>query len=181
MPIAKHSVLIVDDEADVLLSLTGLLRREFKVFTANSGAEALEIMNEHEIHVVMTDQRMPTMTGVELMQQLRNEHPEAVRIVFTGYADTRAVIDAINNGELYRYLTKPWDPDDLIEVLHQATAKHDELVAQAKLRNEMEGYLNDAAHLASQANPEDVGAEFLTEFNSKTEQLQNCLQRSGDG
>lgn len=123
---SKHSILIVDDEPDVLFSLKGLLRREFELFTAESGEEAMAILREHQIHVVMTDQRMPGMTGVELMKQARSEFPDAVRIVFTGYADIKAVIDAINSGGLFRYVTKPWDPDELIEVLQQAAQRYDQ-------------------------------------------------------
>ena len=117
----------MDDEPEILFSLKGLLRREFELYTAESGQEALEILERHAIHVVMTDQRMPEMTGVQLMRRVKNEYPEAIRIVFTGYADIKAVIDAINNGGLYRYITKPWDPDELIEVLHEAAARYDEL------------------------------------------------------
>ena len=71
----------------------------------------------------MTDQRMPQMTGVELLQRAQEECPEAVRIIFTGYADIKAVIDAINQGQIYRYLTKPWDPDELVAVLRQACGR----------------------------------------------------------
>src|SRR5438445_537437 len=117
MTTGKHPILLVDDEPEILFSLRGLLRREFELFTAESGAEALEILKQHPIHVIMTDQRMPRMTGVELLRQAQMEHPEAIRIVFTGYADLKAVVDAVNQGHIYRYLTKPWDPDDLLTVL----------------------------------------------------------------
>jgi DNA-binding NtrC family response regulator len=129
----KHSILLVDDEPEILESLKGLLRREFKLYTAESGREALEILENHTIHVVMTDQRMPEMTGVQLMRRVANVYPDAIRIVFTGYADIKAVIDAINSGGLYRYITKPWDPDELIDLLQDAAAKYDELVSQQQL------------------------------------------------
>ncbi len=151
MSAKKHTILIVDDEPDVLFSLTGLLRREFQVYTAASGAAALEIMSEHPVDVVMTDQRMPSMTGTELMSRVKAEHPRAVRIVFTGYADTRAVIDAINAGELYRYITKPWDPEDLIEVLREAANKHDELAAQETLVCELPGLLGDTERMIGES------------------------------
>ena len=115
----KHPILLVDDEPEILFSLQGLLRREFELYTAESSAQALEILQQHPIHVIMSDQRMPEMTGVQLMHRVKDAHPKAIRIVFTGYADIRAVVDAINNVGLYRYITKPWDPDELIEVLHQ--------------------------------------------------------------
>ncbi|MEZ6058827.1 MAG: response regulator [Planctomycetaceae bacterium] len=120
----KKSLLLVDDEPDVLLSLKGLLRREFELHTAESGDEALRILENHPIDIVMSDQRMPGMTGAELMIQVRNRFPETVRIVFTGYADIKAVIDGVNGAGLYRYIAKPWDPDDLLKTLHEAAGRH---------------------------------------------------------
>lgn len=174
----KHSILIVDDEPDVLFSLTGLLRREFQVHTAESGAAALEIMREHPVDVIMTDQRMPSMTGVELMSRVRTEHPEAIRIVFTGYADTRAVVDAINSGELYRYISKPWDPEDLLHMLHEAARKHDEVVAQGALVEELGMYLEHAERVVNSAAP-DLGEEFRTQFQAQTARLRDLLARLG--
>jgi DNA-binding NtrC family response regulator len=172
MAAKKHTILIVDDEPDVLFSLTGLLRREFHVHTAQSGTAALEIMSEHPIDVIMTDQRMPSMTGTELMSRVKTEHPEAVRIVFTGYADTRAVVDAINSGELYRYITKPWDPEDLIDVLREAARKHDELAAQEALACHLAEFLDDAERIADQSH---LDGELLERFRSRTEHLRRLL------
>ncbi len=172
----SHSILIVDDEPDVLFSLSGLLRRDFQVFTAESGAAALEILRDHPVQVIMTDQRMPTMTGVELMQRVRTEHPEAIRIVFTGYADARAVMDAINTGELYRYISKPWDPEDLIELLRQAAQKYDETVAQCELLLKLDDYFDDASRLAATTNSPEFDAAFLESFRSRTEQLRQYTQ-----
>jgi DNA-binding NtrC family response regulator len=127
----KHPILVVDDEEDILFSLRGLLRKDFEVYTAESGAEALEILRRQPIHVLMTDQRMPEMTGVELLRRAQGDSPEAIRLIFTGYADIKAVIAAINQGQIYRYLTKPWDPDELVAVLHEA-CNHFERIAQRK-------------------------------------------------
>lgn len=138
---AKHSILLVDDEEEILFSLRGLLRTEFELHTAESGAEALEILRRHSIHVIMTDQRMPHMTGVELLRRAKEERPEAVRIVFTGYADIKAVIDAVNQGEIYRYLTKPWDPDELIAVFRQACGYYDRLSQRRLLLCDLRDHL----------------------------------------
>ncbi|MGV3484677.1 MAG: response regulator [Planctomycetaceae bacterium] len=172
----KPAILIVDDEPDVLLSLRGLLRRDFEVHTAQSGAEALEIMSQYPVHVIMTDQRMPSMTGVELMHHVRSEHPEAIRIIFTGYADIRAVVEAINSGELYRYITKPWDPDDLLQLLREAVGRHDEMAAQATLLRDLGDYLDDASQLAAahQAVASE-SAESLQSFQSRTDHLRALL------
>ncbi len=145
----KHPILLVDDEPEILFSLKGLLRREFDLYTAESGREALEILEQHSIHVIMTDQRMPEMTGVQLMRRVKNSHPEAIRIVFTGYADIKAVIDAINHGGLFRYITKPWDPDELIEVLKAATARYDELEERMRLLAELREYVSRGQELVN--------------------------------
>src|SRR5437588_718880 len=131
MATPKHSVLLVDDEPEILFSLRGLLRREFELYTAESGAQALELLHRQPVHVIMTDQRMPQMTGVELLRRAQGDCPEAIRLIFTGYADIKAVIDAINQGQIYRYLTKPWDPDELVAVLHDA-CEHYERIAERK-------------------------------------------------
>lgn len=153
----RHSILLVDDEPEILFSLKGLLRREFDLYTAESGDEALKILQERPINVIMTDQRMPGMTGVELMRRARVSHPEAIRIVFTGYADIKAVVEAINSGGLYRYITKPWDPEDLIEMLHQAATKYDEIVSQNHLYSEARRYVetgNDLVAWLRKEHPE---------------------------
>lgn len=146
----KHSLLLVDDEPEILYSLKGLLRREFDVYTAEGGKQALDILAQRPIHVVMTDQRMPEMTGVELMGRVQTEHPEAIRIIFTGYADIKAVVEAINHGGLYRYITKPWDPDDLVQTLHQAAATYDEMVERRRLLRDVQGHIREGGKLAEQ-------------------------------
>jgi response regulator RpfG family c-di-GMP phosphodiesterase len=169
----KHSVLLVDDEPEILFSLKGLLRREFNLFTAESGKEALQILQDHPIHVVMTDQRMPEMTGVELMGRVRNEHPDAIRIVFTGYADIKAVIEAINNGGLFRYITKPWDPDDLIATLREAAAEYDRHVDRRVILDAVHDHIEQGRRLAEQLaaarGAPDPAA--LTQFRQTAEQL----------
>src|SRR5262249_10854561 len=129
MATTKHPILVVDDEAEILYSLRALLRRDFDLHTAQSAYEAMQVLQRQPVHVIMTDQRMPGMTGVELLAQIREQHPDAIRMIFTGYADIKAVIDAINEGNIYRYLTKPWDPDELVTVLQQACAAYERIVA----------------------------------------------------
>lgn len=176
--IKKHPILLVDDEPEILFSLQGLLRREFELHTAESGAQALEILQQHPIHVIMSDQRMPEMTGVQLMHRVKDAHPEAIRIVFTGYADIRAVVDAINNVGLYRYITKPWDPDELIEVLHQAAASYEEIVEQQQLLTDVRQYVQRGQELMQGLREHPPAAGFagvnLDEFMSQGSQL---LQR----
>lgn len=153
----KHPLLIVDDEPDILFSLKGLLRRDFELYTADSGERALEILREHPIHVIMTDQRMPGMTGVELMNQAKVAFPSAVRIVFTGYADIKAVVEAINTGGLYRYITKPWDPDELIEVLHDAAQRYETDIAKIQFASDVKSFVNEVVQGAEA--PESVSMD----------------------
>jgi response regulator RpfG family c-di-GMP phosphodiesterase len=137
---AKRPILVVDDEPEMLFSLKNLLRREFEVYTAGSGAEGMKLLEKHEVHLVMTDQRMPEMTGVELLNRVKSEHPGAMRLIFTGYADIKAVIDAINQGNVFRYVTKPWDPEELLAALRDAGRRYDSIVARNHLLAEMRAY-----------------------------------------
>ncbi len=134
----RHTLLVVDDEPDVVQSVQDLLRLDYKVLGATRAKEGLRILQEQEVHLVMTDQRMPEMTGVEFLGHVRGDHPEAIRLLFTGYADIKAVIDAINQGNVYRYITKPWDPDDLQIVIRQAAEQYDLLVERKRLLAELQ-------------------------------------------
>ena len=136
----RRPILVVDDEPEMLYSLRNLLRREFEVHTAASGAEGMKILETHVIHLVMTDQRMPEMTGVELLSRVKSEHPGAMRLIFTGYADIKAVIDAINQGNVFRYIAKPWDPEDLVAALREAGRRYDQIVRRNRLLNELREY-----------------------------------------
>lgn len=136
----KHTLLIVDDEEEILRSLRGLLRLEFEVHTATSGREALEILEQQPIHVVLSDQRMPEMAGVELLSVARGERPRAIRVMFTGYADVKAVIEAINQGQIFRYVTKPWDPDELVAILRQASEEYERQAEQRRLFADLQAY-----------------------------------------
>ncbi len=129
----RHTILVVDDEPDVVKSVQDLLRLDYRVLGATRAKAAMDIMREQEVHVVMTDQRMPEMTGVEFLRQIRGDYPEAIRLLFTGYADIRAVIDAINQGNVYRYITKPWDPEELETIIRQAVERYDLLVERRQL------------------------------------------------
>lgn len=118
----KHTILCVDDEIDNVDALERLFRKKYTVLKATSGKEALEVLAENPgpLALIITDQRMPEMTGVELLQQTLESHPETVRILLTGYTDLESVILAVNQGQIFRYLTKPWDPVDLTNTVEHA-------------------------------------------------------------
>src|SRR5689334_19058222 len=105
----KHPLLIVDDEVDVLESLRHLFHRTYKVLTASSGDQAVETLKSQEVHLVLSDQRMPGMSGDVFLSHARKLQPDAIRMLFTGYADIQAVINAVNEGHIFRYILKPWD------------------------------------------------------------------------
>ena len=110
----KPALLFVDDERRVLTSMRAMFRREYDVLLANSGYEALEILGKRDdIHVVVSDQRMPGMTGVELLATVKGDYPSSMRILLTGYADLDAVEASINESEVFRYLMKPCPTDEL--------------------------------------------------------------------
>lgn len=120
MAVAKPCLLVIDDEPDLVQSVQDLLRRDYKVLGATRASEGLELIEREQVHIVMSDQRMPEMTGVELLCRVKQTHPEAVRLLFTAYSDFAAVIDAINEGNVYRYISKPWEVEDLKATLRQA-------------------------------------------------------------
>lgn len=111
----KHTILCVDDEIDNVDALERLFRKKYTVLKATSGQEALSVLDQNPgpIALIITDQRMPEMTGVEFLEKTLLSHPETVRILLTGYTDLDSVITAVNKGQIFRYLTKPWDPVDL--------------------------------------------------------------------
>ena len=109
----KHCLLIVDDEPNVCDSVHDLLRREFRVLKAHSAEEGYQLMQQEEVHIVMSDQRMPQISGVELLTKLKARYPQAVRMLFTGFADLESVIAAINQGHIFQFLRKPWQPEEL--------------------------------------------------------------------
>lgn len=117
---SKMTVLYVDDEANNLLSFKAAFRRDFEIYIAESAQEGIRILASKHIDIIISDQRMPEMTGVEFLEFVKDRYPEPMRMLLTGYADLAAVIDAINRGQVYRYLTKPWDEHDLRLTMLQA-------------------------------------------------------------
>ena len=107
-----YNVLYVDDEENNLNSFRAALRRTYNIFTAQSGEEGMEVISKNDIHVVVTDQRMPNMTGVQFLQHIPTDQ-DNIRIIITGFSDMESIIEAINTGKVYRYITKPWDKDEL--------------------------------------------------------------------
>lgn len=106
-------ILYVDDEEDNLIVFNSAFRRDYEVHLAKSGMEGLEIMKKHPIHVIITDQRMPEMTGIQFLEKVIPVYPDSIRMILTGFSDIEAIIQAINTGRVYRYITKPWSKEEL--------------------------------------------------------------------
>jgi len=133
---APKAVLLVDDEQPVLRSLQRLLRREdFPVITASSGAEALQLLKENEVAVVVSDFRMAEMNGVQLLDKVRDERPDTRRIILTGQADMETVIGAVNRGAVSKFITKPWQTKELAQELRDAHRQHGEEEEKLRLNN----------------------------------------------
>src|ERR1043165_8866024 len=136
-----YKIMIVDDEPVNLRTLMRLLREDYEIVVAESGQEALQLLQQHNIALLISDQRMPGMTGIELMKKTVALRPQMVKILLTGYTDVGALIESINCGLVYRYLTKPWNNDDLrltvsraLEHYETTKSKHLLLMENARLR-----------------------------------------------
>lgn len=128
----KSNILLVDDEENILNSLVRALSNDdYRILTANSAIEALEVLKNEDVQVIITDQRMPNMTGSELLKKVKETNPNVITMILSGYADFDAVKEAINQGHIYKFLSKPWDNAFLREQVHEA-------VIQSQVRKSME-------------------------------------------
>ena len=118
----KAKLLFVDDEERILNALRSVFRADYNVFTASSGPEAMEFLKRFRPHVVISDQRMPEMTGVEFLRQVKDFAPHTVRILLTGYSDLAAIVGSINEGEVFRFISKPWDNANIQKTVSEASA-----------------------------------------------------------
>ncbi|HEV8519811.1 MAG TPA: protein kinase [Burkholderiales bacterium] len=118
--IRKGRLLVVDDEERILTALKSLFRRRYHVFATTDGNKALDFLTRYKMHVIISDQRMPVMQGVELLRRSREISPHSVRVLLTGYSDLAAIVGSINEGEVYRFISKPWDNRDLQTIVAEA-------------------------------------------------------------
>jgi CheY-like chemotaxis protein len=121
----RNTILCVDDEKDIVDCLHDTFMQTYNVKTALSGKEALEIFEQEEIALVITDQRMEGMDGVELLARIRGKDPLCKKILLTGYADIHAAVDSINKGSVDRYFNKPWDDEELVKAVEHLLKMHD--------------------------------------------------------
>jgi len=147
--VEERTLLLVDDEANITTSIRRLMRGEgYQILVAESGQQGLELLATHHVGVIISDQRMPEMTGVEFLRRVKRLYPDTVRIVLSGYTDLKSITDAINEGAIYRFLTKPWEDDQLLNNVREAFQRYElkrensQLAMQLKLANEELSVIN---------------------------------------
>lgn len=168
-----YPILYVDDEPQNLFAFRYVLEDQFTVLTARDGAEAVNLLEHEDVAVLICDQRMPVMTGVEVCRRASEIKPDVVRIIMTAYADLQAAIDAINQGQVLRYLTKPWQNDELIEVLRSAI----ELVKLRRLVHDMQTRVLRGGHPPV---IEAVTRQIASELHAPLSSLEMNAEQVGD-
>ncbi|HEY0670077.1 MAG TPA: response regulator [Sphingobacteriaceae bacterium] len=138
----KINVLYVDDEENNLLAFKATFRLKYNVFIALSAGEAMQILDTKPIQIIITDQRMPQMTGVEFLEKVIEKHLDPMRILLTGYADMNAVIDAVNKGKIFHYLSKPWNVEEIETTIDRAYKQYKDN-KEIKEMNEKLGISNE--------------------------------------
>ncbi|MDJ0701953.1 MAG: response regulator [Leptolyngbyaceae cyanobacterium MO_188.B28] len=162
----KPRMLVVDDEPDNLDTLYRVFRREYTVLRAVNGVEALDILaTEGEVAVILSDQRMPLMKGTEFLSKTVLSFPNTIRIILTGFTDVDDLVEAINDGQVYRYITKPWNTEELTSVIRKATETYDILKQRNEELQQAEKQIALAAVVAQSANlrlPSDAIRQLVT-------------------
>ena len=147
----ERTLLLVDDEENIVAALRRLLRSEgWRVLSATSAEQALQLMARHEVDVILSDQRMPGMTGVELLRRARQLYPDTIRLVLSGYTELQSITDAINEGAIYKFLAKPWDDEQLRAHLREAFALKEMADQNRRLDREVQAANRELGELNQQ-------------------------------
>jgi len=160
----KYRILYVDDEIDNLIIFKAAFRRYYDVFTATSAREGMELLKTQDVQVLITDQRMPEITGVEFLENVIPDHPETIRMILTGFSDVEAIIQAINKGRVYQYITKPWDTDELKITIDNALESY-------RLKNENKKLISDLKDANRQL--EDYAMDLERKVEERTAEIKN--------
>ncbi|MBY0589032.1 hybrid sensor histidine kinase/response regulator [bacterium] len=181
----RLTLLIVDDEEDVLLSLRSMFRREFHVITVPRARDAFTLIENESVQIVISDQRMPDMNGVEFLEQVSRQFPDVIRLMITGYADINSVISAVNQGHVFRYIAKPWDPAELQAAVRQAAEQYRVLAERRRLLHELDeanqlktAFITIASHELNTPLTIVLGMLQLAAIRSKDDVVRNCLDRA---
>jgi Nif-specific regulatory protein len=174
LELGRFPVLVVDDEPDNLDAFRFNFRRVFKILTAGGGEEGLALLRQHDVAVIVTDQRMPKMTGLEFLRAARAVRPDAVGLIVTAFTDVDVLIKAINLGHVYRYITKPWEAEEVKGVLTQAIERYHLRRENARLTEQLQqyaGYLSGEMHAAFDFGAIVGEAARLRDVLAKVEQV----------
>lgn len=163
----RHSVLAIADDAEVLRRIHDALGWRYRVLGVSHPDAGLQIVNEQPVHIVLADQQLPAMTGVEFLDRIRLEHAETVRLLLTGQADVPAVMDAVNSGHVYRYVRKPWEPEDLQGILRQAAEHYDLLTRCQHLTHQLR---------AANEDLKTANAEMIQAYDTTLEGWSRALE-----
>jgi len=189
-PNKKQHLLLIDDEPNNLTVLADFLGRHYTIHTADSGQEGLKVLQDIPIALIITDQRMPEMTGVEFLQKSSVTNPDTVRIILTGYSDMQDIVEAINTCGIYRYITKPWDENELLITVKRALELHDleeqnrQLVQELSEKNEsLEDVVSERTQSLIEANQRNLTLhqDLLKRFLAPkvADQFCNALKKAG--
>ncbi len=165
----KPLIMIVDDETEILKVLAKILEDDYELITAGNGKEALEKMTP-KVSVILADQRMPEMTGSELMRIIKQRFPNTVRILMTGYTDMNALVDSVNEGEIFRYINKPWEVKMLLETLQLGVEKNQQNIMYEKLLEHNKLLLERNQQVADRLN------QTIQELNKVGEELRSLKE-----
>ncbi|MEM9926931.1 MAG: response regulator [Cyanobacteria bacterium P01_D01_bin.50] len=175
----KQKILVVDDEPDNLDLLYRTFRRDFQVLKADSGNNALQVLaDEGEVAVIISDQRMPEMKGTEFLSKTLPQFPDTVRIILTGFTDIEDLVDAINAGQVYRYITKPWDPEELKGVVQRAAQTYDLLkqrTEELRRANSQMALLTSSVQVTKTVSSVEESLSPIAAIYGKTFTANSCI------
>jgi CheY-like chemotaxis protein len=181
----KLKILVVDDEPDNLDLLYRTFRRDFQVLKADSGMNALEVLaSEGEVAVIISDQRMPEMKGTEFLSKTVPQFPDTVRIILTGFTDIEDLVEAINAGQVYKYITKPWDPGELKAVVQRAAETYDLLkqrTEELRRANAQMALLTVLVQVAAEAASLEATLNPIAEAFGETFAADGCILQLVEG
>jgi DNA-binding NtrC family response regulator len=170
---SHYKILCVDDEPNILSSLRRMLSLEgFEVFTAESGAEALKLLAQHPMNVIISDMQMPQMNGTELLAKVGQQWPQTMRLMLTGASDVSGAIEAINQGAIYRYTAKPWNDEELLSTIKSAIAygalanEHDRLQALTESQKKSLNEMVDTLESRVQERTKDLRAAYMASIKA---------------
>ena len=167
----KPKIAFIDDEPRILRSLKMHFRQSHDVFTTTDATELMKYVSEHDVQVVISDQRMPDKQGTEVLRDIKEASPNTIRILLTGYADLNAVIDSVNDGEIYRYITKPWQNDELKKIVNKATEiaqQTQDITQNMKQGDESQSFMNASSkrNILVLDDDESIYQEIKKQFKS---------------